>query len=313
MLCLSYRTENQESQAQKSGIDYRGEDMKEKTAILNQMQALLCIPGSEDLVKSKKELLKRQSIGIMSVENARQLGGYVMQDGSVVRQNMLLRTAHLSTLTPDDAAILERMPVKAVVDFRNCEPGEDVVLDGAKYYRLSIIRCMPNLSIKGDPSDRMSRLLQYAQQSGSHEYYPYLLSDGNVQKTYRAFFDVLLSDEQGAVLWHCSQGKDRTGIASMMVLGALGASRETILEDFELSELVCDANAQKVMRMFEQRGVDRDMLIRLHGILSVNRQDMENVLDFIDETYGGMDAYLHKQIGLTDAEIEKLREKYLVG
>lgn len=269
---------------------------------------------SETIAALQNGLLARQSIGITSVANARQLGGYVMQDSSVIRQNMLLRTAQLSTLTPEDKAILDAMPVAAVVDFRGDpaqEPGEDVVPDGAKHYRLPISGSMPNLTFTGDTSDRMSMILQYAQQSGMHELYPYLLGNEDVQKTYRAFFDVLLSDEQGAVLWHCSQGKDRAGLASILILSALGASRETILEDFELSALAYDASANQVAGMFRQRGVDEETLERLCGILSVRRHNMEIALDFIDETYGGRDAYLRNQIGLTDAEIESLREKYL--
>ncbi|MBR1782483.1 MAG: tyrosine-protein phosphatase [Bacteroidales bacterium] len=63
--------------------------------------------------------------------------------------------------------------------------------------------------------------------------YPTLVFDHECQARFSAFFREILATEKGAVLYHCTQGKDRTGIASALILAALGASSETIVADIQ--------------------------------------------------------------------------------
>ena len=74
-----------------------------------------------------------------------------------------------------------------------------------------------------------------------------LLGDEAV-KAYKQFFDILLDQEEGAILWHCSEGKDRTGLASLLILHALGVPPETIMEDY-LLRISSHARSFVVLRM----------------------------------------------------------------
>ena len=81
-------------------------------------------------------------------------------------------------------------------------------------------------------------LIQYAgdphAQELARQLYPAIITDPRSQEYYGRFLRTVLEAE-GGVLWHCSQGKDRAGLASAFVLAALGADRETIVADFDLS------------------------------------------------------------------------------
>ena len=122
----------------------------------------------------------------------------------------------------------------------------------------------------------------------------------------RLFADlVTLDPENGAVIWHCTQGKDRAGSASAMILAALGADRELIMEDYKLSKVYFDPFIQHIPVQNEtQRNV-------LSTLISANPVLFEKTLDKVDATYGSFRNYLTERLGVTPEMMETLREKYL--
>ena len=127
---------------------------------------------------------------------------------------------------------------------------------------------------------------------------------------YRKFFDILLENDKGT-LFHCASGKDRTGFAAICLLSALGVDRKTVLDDFEASNVYYDKKRKDIVSFLNEKGIDNKVISEVVGLIGVERSTMEELLKLIDENYGGMIEYLHNQIGLTDAEINKLCEKYL--
>lgn len=162
--------------------------------------------------------------------------------------------------------------------------------------------------------DMLAMLVGYAESADLSDMYVTMVGNEHYQQGYRAFFDVLLNNEDGkAVLWHCTGGKDRAGFAAVLVLSALGVDRETALDDFALTnEFVAD-RIDRMTAAAEEAGYDEDQVEAVATLTGVNRDYMAKALDFIDEEYGSMDEYLHNQIGLTDEEIAQLQEMYLEG
>jgi protein-tyrosine phosphatase len=115
------------------------------------------------------------------------------------------------------------------------------------------------------------------------------------------------------VLWHCSQGKDRAGWASAFVLAALGASREVIVKDFDLSN---QSYASKVEALEAQlRGKDGadEAMAFIQAMVGVSRENFEATLDLIDQRYGSLSAYIENQLGFSKEEQQQLRAKYLTN
>ena len=127
------------------------------------------------------------------------------------------------------------------------------------------------------------------------------------QEVYRRFFADLVSldPDNGAVLWHCTQGKDRAGSASAMLLAALGAYRELIIADFTLSKDYYDPIVSYIKIENEtQRNV-------INTLISANPEVFAKTLDEVDSRYGSFLNYLTECIGVTQEMMETLREKYL--
>lgn len=260
--------------------------------------------------------LEGQLIGITSAHNARQLGGYVI-GGRQVRNDLLLRAARLSGLTPEDSALLaERYRVQRIYDFRSQEESvssPDVIPGNARYLSISLpFADKERSSVSFSSNEEMiGMLLKYADnpmiQDMCMHMYDKIFFEEQSQEVYRMFFADLMTvnPEDGAVLWHCTQGKDRAGSASAMLLAALGADRELIMADFCLSK---DYYDPKVAMIKTENETQANVI---NTLISANPAIFEATLDKVDERYGSLRNYLTECIGVTPEMMEVLRERYL--
>ena len=261
--------------------------------------------------------LNKQQIGITSIHNARQLGGYRIGNKHI-KDGLLLRTARLSGLSEEDSTLLaDRYRVQCIYDFRGQEESltaPDVIPGDSRYMNLSI-----SLDEGGDRSafkadseaEMIGMLLKYADnpmiQDLCAHMYDKILFEESSQEVYRRFFAdlVTVNPEDGAVLWHCTQGKDRAGCASALLLSALGAERELIMADFNLSKEYYDPYVATINIENETQSHV------INTLISVNPVVFEEALDKIDERYGSLRNYLTECIGVTPEMMEILRERYL--
>ena len=144
----------------------------------------------------------------------------------------------------------------------------------------------------------------------AHELYPAIVTDSTAQHYYGAFLRSVLRAE-GGVLWHCSQGKDRAGWASAFLLAALGASRDVIIEDFDLSNQSYAPQVEALTAKVQGKNGSEDAIAFIHAMVGVSRENFEAALDLIDQKYGSLSGYIENQLGFSKEEQQQLRTKYL--
>ena len=272
--------------------------------------------------------LRQQFIPVNGIINARDLGGYIIQDGRRLRDGMLIRSAHLADATDEDLQYLLSIPISKVIDFRKdieMNGKTDRMVPGAEYIRLEIDASGKIVSQATEDEKRlftghkqfdvkkfmvMAAFNSMAQRI-AQEMYPNLFFDPECQEQFREFFRLILETEKGAILYHCTQGKDRTGAASALILAALGANRETIIADFDATNRVYEADVRRCCRNVRLMGGKETELATVKSFLGANTENFIKVLDRIDREFGTMEAYLKGPIGLTDQDILTLRERYL--
>lgn len=265
-----------------------------------------------------------QRIGLDSVVNARELGGYVMQDGRRIKRGLLLRGGGLAKASETDLKRLEdNFKVSYIFDFRT--EGEvvhapDKELNGARHIWLPTID--PNTEKLGTtnlPPPAYRVLPQYLVAHYEEEMvqrvargmYIEMLANEYTQLQYASFLQMILQNEGGAVYWHCSQGKDRTGLGAMLLLSALGADRRTIVNDFAITNTYYAQELKLALDMMEARDGGergRDVVVAFIG---AHIGYFENMLDFIDREFGSLLSYVRNQLLLSDGDLENLRNKYL--
>ena len=282
--------------------------------IISFMMIMSC-SCQTDVQKEELEL-KNQLIGITGAHNSRQLGGYQIGKKKI-KKDLLLRTAAISGLTEADSVLLaDKYRVQRIYDFRGkneAMTSPDVIPGNAGYLSLSIsFDVSENVSEKKQSQEEMiMMLLQNADnplvQDMCDHMYDKIFFDEASQDVYRRFFADLVSldPEDGAVLWHCTQGKDRAGSASAMLLAALGADRDLIMADFTLSKNYYDPFVAKIP-------VKNDTQSKvLNTLISANPVIFEQTLDKVDAKYGSLRNYLTECLGVTSEMMETLRNRYL--
>lgn len=270
-----------------------------------------------NVIEEQEIVLKNQLIGITSAHNARQLGGYHIGNQKI-KDNLLLRTAKISELSEQDSTLLcDKYKVQSVYDFRGQEESlsaPDVIPAGARYVSLalSFTEEGSDTNVKFENESQMiAMLLQHAEHSAVQAMctgmYDVIFFEEASQKVYRQFFEDLLTvnPEEGAVLWHCTQGKDRAGCASAMLLAALGADRELIMADFMLSKDYYD----KITAQIKTETDAQRMVI--NTLISANPEIFEASLDKVDAQYASLKNYLTECIGVTPEMMKVLRDRYL--
>lgn len=260
-----------------------------------------------------------QNIGLTSVINARELGGYLLPDGRKVRWGCLLRGGSFAALTPQDRAILrDKYHLAVNFDFRTETEvtfAPDRPVQGAKHIWLPAIdpatetvqdstfpadayRDLGNFLVKhaADPlAQRLARNL-----------YIDMVTNEYTQLQYAAFMQSIVGTTGGAVYWHCSQGKDRTGLGAAFILCALGADRDLILQDYRISN---EVYKEEVETYCSKVSTDAEKAVIL-TFIGVNEQYFCDALDLIDRRYGSLEGYLKGPLCMSDEDIRILRERY---
>ena len=270
-----------------------------------------------------------QSLSLNGVGNARELGGYTTTDGRSVKRGVLLRTAKLMDATEEDMERLLSFYHLAVdVDFRGddeVERAPDPEMGGVEYLNTHI------LDAEGGPSGEILTEIEALKEQGvevdkiseirlflkygvfTDQFYVDFLSSDVGKAGYSRFFRALLAlPEDRALLFHCSQGKDRTGCGAMLILFALGVDEETIMADFLLTNEYNAALIAEEREYLIENGVGEDELdTYMKTMDQVYPELMANAIQWMTETYGSPLDYITQELGVTEAEIQELRDKFL--
>lgn len=237
------------------------------------------------------------------IKNARELGGIAVHGGRKLKSGVLIRSAGLGNASDGDIRRLsEEMRLRHIVDFRDgLERGRfpDRDVPGADYHALPALPTFKDRDKRNASAEIPDFDATFAAVNGN------LASCAEAKAAYAEFFRILLEAGGGAVLWHCTQGKDRTGMAAVLLLTALGADWADIEKDYFLSNeglkyLLSDPVPEHMQRWPEE--VRRKLYF-------VYPHFLELFLDKVGETYGGLEGYL-AAIGVGEAEKARLREYY---
>lgn len=293
-------------------------------SLLTGMTTAFAVGTTKAQAKAAANAYNKHSLGLTSVENARDLGGYKTKDGRTVKFGKLLRTGELSDLSETDRKkLLKKYHVKKDVDFRSyrniISHGPDAELSGVEYchYPFSSMKNFvfseAGLDLTSDiltdlvKQDFDGKLVRSYYREGYSSIY--VTEDGI--KMIRGFFDELLDANGETVLFHCVHGKDRTGNAAMLLLTVLGVDKETIIADFMLTNDYFAAERQKdydrAYKLTGNKTVAKDMSY-LNG---VSREWIEYSYTTIETRYGSVDNFLKKTIGLSNKDIKQLQKAYL--
>ncbi|GAA5061021.1 tyrosine-protein phosphatase [Streptomyces similanensis] len=253
---------------------------------------------------------------LAGVRNFRDVGGLPTVDGRRVRHGVLFRSGHLAHATAEDAVFLASLGLHTIFDFRNAADrrleGPDVELPGVRNVNLPL----------SDPADgaefwKMVR-------DGDLDQLRAILADGKGADRMIASYRTIVKERTGEharvlhalaedsvpALMHCAAGKDRAGLSIAVTLLALGVERDAIVADY------LESNAKHRRYKVRRSGASAsayspEVMELLSPLFDARAEYLTAALETVEETWGGVDAYLEQGLGLAPATRERLRARLL--
>lgn len=258
--------------------------------------------------------------------NARDLGGIETADGRLIRKNRLIRSGGLGKLYPEDVEYLKNAGLRTVVDFRT-EPERmekpDIILDGVDYIVCPLLERKTEGITRLVPEteeEEALRTVSMAHRLMAHgpdgrkqmrSLYPILVSNPFCIEHFRQFFDILLGHNEGALLYHCTMGKDRVGTATALLLSALGVPRESIIADYLITAERCAPGTERLIKNCRKICGDEEVLQFIYYLDTVEESFIKAAFDTVKQSCGSVENFLREKIGLDAEKIAKLKNLYL--
>lgn len=224
--------------------------------------------------------------------NVRDLGGYRTLDGKTVKWKKVIRSGDLNKLSQSDVDCLESVGLKTFVDFRSkqeVEAAPDKTVPGvSEKVWLPIVPGDMIAAIGTIKPDHLPRLIE--------EVYVNIIR--NYSNEYRQLFELLAAQEHLPLLFHCSAGKDRTGIGAALFLSSLGVDRQVIMQDYLLSNECLKGKYDFILKSYPQ----------YEPLTTVRPAYLQKAFEVIDTEYSGMENYLTNELGV---DLKWMRNSYL--
>jgi protein-tyrosine phosphatase len=238
--------------------------------------------------------------------NLRDMGGYRAADGRVVKWRHLYRSGQLTGLSEAGHSQLAALGVKMICDLRGKHERDRLpmiwhrnfdIQYWSRDYDLRVGNDLKEVAQKRAPSpDEILATIH-----GSYRHFPFEQAD-----SYRELFRRLAAGHV-PLLFNCSAGKDRTGVAAALILWALGIPRETIAEDYALTDHAIDRLVEIFLddpRYAYFSEFPRQLYLPL---LRADPTYLDTMFDEIEARHGSVASYMKDVLGVGDAEMQALR------
>lgn len=273
------------------------------------------------------KIIAIREISLEGTFNTRDFGGYRGLNGRQVKWGTFYRSDALNNLTLNDVTILEKLAIKTIVDFRGekeVAQAPDILPSGANYLNLS-----PNAPIaalasgnRQDDQAKVAKLVDIAEQSQGENYFTERLDEMSVQmrmlvrqpfayQRYQAYLRLLLDTKNTPILHHCRGGKDRAGVATMLVLAVLGVPKEEIKRDYMRTKNNMAERNKKRMSEYQQFTNNKMVLNYLAALMQTKERYFDAAYDEIEKIAGSINNYLQQNLDLSLTDIQTLQDHYL--
>ena len=247
--------------------------------------------------------------------NFRDLGGYATKSGRSIVWRRLFRSGKLSDLTPGDRAVIRDLEIKSVIDFRRLPERNDAPSlwhDGHKPY----VATHPHPNDMAENAASLFGQLIYDNVPAKDlmlQVYREMPEDYAAH--YAEMFRLLADEAETPLLFHCTGGKDRTGLAAYLILHLLGVDEQTILEDYLLTNILYPAD-DRLMKLVERAittfKLDNADPEQFRPIVGVEEDYLRTALEQIRKEFGSVDGYIEERLGVTADTRNKIQENLLV-
>jgi protein-tyrosine phosphatase len=255
-------------------------------------------------------LKTEKQLEIKKVTNFRTIGNIKNVDGRILKEGKFYRSAHLHKLKKRSFKTFENLGIKEIIDLRNSKEisqRPDVIPQNVDHKNYSVFED------EGDQLDQAKKLVLKGKVKGTDAdqrmldfYKTYATENPEIIK--KIIHEIL--DSEDPVLYHCTAGKDRTGIITALILTILKFDTATINNDYLLSNNYEQKMVQKRLHLandlhFIYPKMDLNVIEKLSW---VEKDYLKAAFLEINKKYGSIDIYIHQNLGIS----ENKRNEYIL-
>ena len=236
-----------------------------------------------------------QHLPFEKLYNARDLGGIPTKDGRKIAFHRFLRTDATIDLNETEKNILYQYPVTVQIDLRS---NREIQKYPSVFEKTSTIQYLhiPIVQFSNEDMQIIKKLDEIENSMG--DFYIFMLSEKKI--VFRDIFHHMLEIQNGCILFNCTHGKDRTGIVAALLLLLAGVNEENIIHNYEISYNYLRPLVDPIIRKMPQHK---------KSIFRSDRVNMEKALLYLRENYHGDAREYMRDTGMTEEEIDKLKQK----
>lgn len=278
-----------------------GESLGEYGINKNSFQ-IFCLEwedGSRSALGMRKLPLEKQ-------HNLRDLGGYKTTDGKTVKWGKIFRSGDFSDLHTADINYLVSTGINTLVDLRSSSEKSDSPNKIPSSLRTHNI----NIELGDLGLQEIIQLVMSGDENAVTDYFTNLNRELilDYQAQYKALFDLIESKENTPLVFHCTAGKDRAGLGAALFLMALGVDKQTVMEDYLLTNVCTGVSMDEIRALYGNYGVDETILECIYYAKSARIDYIGTAFATIEQHYGSVENFLRNQL---EVDIEKLKSVYL--
>ncbi len=292
--------------------------MKEQALVSHHHAPLDAELGSTPAVATRNQPAPGTSLGISSISNLRDVGGYVTQDGSMVRRGVAYRSNQLNPVSPEDMKKLASLGLKNDFDLRAAgerEAKPDQLPAGVKNVWLNVLADAKDTNpaeveeMLHNPKAANAALGNGKGAAKFMDAYRQFITLPSAKTAFRQLFMELGEPNQLPSLFHCTTGKDRSGWAAAALLTLLGVPEGKVFEDYLRSNEYILPAYKHAIDGFVAEGGDPSIP---QDLLGVKTEYLQSAFDEVKTRYGSIDGYFEKGLGIDNTGQQQLRDHFLI-
>lgn len=244
-----------------------------------------------------------------NIRNIRDFGGLLTKDGKIIKSGKLIRSGHLGSATREEIERLKsEYDLRKVIDLRTeLENAEkpDCETSGIQIYNNPVFSASV-LGITHENMNDKEAILEMLPEFT--DLYRTMATSEECVNSLKESVQLIVNNRDGAILWHCTEGKDRCGLLSAIILSVLDVDEKTVLDDYLLTNRTATKRGNKYYWLVVLGYHSVTKAKRVKSLYVAKLEYMESALCAIDEKYGSMADYIRNQLGVTDEMKQSFKE-----